>query len=307
MNNILQIIGSGALALIPALVWGVLFYIKRPEARKLSVLTFIAGALSVMPILLYKLSWEYIPWINAFRIADLYKTDYIIFPNLIVLPLSIIITFMLVGVIEEVMKYFAVKLVNEGQLLTIDDAIEFFIIAALGFAFTENILYFYNIWVIEGAEHLFIPFLFRSGFSTFAHVMFSGILGYYYGIAHFAKPILQEEIRENRKHWTILLHKLLSVRKSKLFHQEKIAEGLLLAIGLHATFNIFLELNAIFLTVPFLIGGYTTLIYLFAKKNSHKKYGKLLEGYKNHPVNPHKDYFKCLVPFLKKRHFHDND
>jgi len=203
------------------------------------------------------------------------------------------------------MKYFAVKIVDDDQLLTIDDAIEFFIIAALGFSFTENILYFYNIWVIEGAEHLFIPFLFRSGFSTFAHLMFSGILGYYYGVAHFAKPILQEEIKGNRKHWTIWLHKLLSIRKTKLFYQEKITEGLLIAVGLHAIFNLFLELNATFLTVPFLVGGYIALIYLFAKKNSHKKYGKLLEGYKNHPINSHKNYFKCLIPHLKNRDLHD--
>jgi RsiW-degrading membrane proteinase PrsW (M82 family) len=305
MVNILQIIGASALALIPALVWGVLFYVKRPEDRKLSVLTFLAGGLSVMPILLYKLSWEHLPWINAFRLADPYRGDYIALPNMIVLPLSIIITFMLVGVIEEFMKYFAVKIVDDDQLLTIDDAIEFFIIAALGFSFTENILYFYNIWVIEGAEHLFIPFLFRSGFSTFAHLMFSGILGYYYGVAHFAKPILQEEIKGNRKHWTIWLHKLLSIRKTKLFYQEKITEGLLIAVGLHAIFNLFLELNATFLTVPFLVGGYIALIYLFAKKNSHKKYGKLLEGYKNHPINSHKNYFKCLIPHLKNRDLHD--
>jgi len=295
MEHPIQLIGSILLALVPAIAWGVLFYLKRPENRKLSTWTFLAGAISVFPILLYKMSWNYFPWINAFKFADLYKYDYIGFSNFVVLPISVIITFMIVGIIEEVMKYVAVRTGSGNNLLTIDDAIIFFIIAALGFSFTENILYFFNIWVVDGIDNLFIPFAFRSLFSTFAHIMFSGVLGYYYGIAHFAKPILQEEIRANRKHWTIFLHKILSVRGDKLFHQEKIAEGLLIAVGLHAIFNIFLEMNLTFLTVPFLVGGYITLTYMLAKKQSHKKYGHLYEGEHNHPVNPHKNYFKFIL------------
>jgi len=296
-----QIIGSVLLAVIPAMIWGVLFYMKRPENRKLSTWTFLAGAISVFPILLYKLSWQYFPWINAFKIADNYRYDYIGFSNFIVLPLSVIITFMIVGIIEEIMKWLAVKVGCSFNFITIDDAILFFIIAALGFSFTENILYFYNIWITEGIDHLFIPFLFRSLFSTFAHIMFSGILGYYYGIGHFAKPILQEEIRQNRKHWTILWHKILSIKKDRLFHEEKISEGLVLAVGLHAIFNIFLEMNLTFLTVPFLISGYITLTYLFAKKENHKKYGKLFHGERNHPTNPHKDYFKFVFKLFGRR------
>jgi RsiW-degrading membrane proteinase PrsW (M82 family) len=295
MEHPIQLIGSILLALVPAIVWGVLFYLKRPENRKLSTWTFLAGAISVFPILLYKMSWKYFPWLNAFKFADLYKYDYIGFSNFVVLPISIIITFMIVGIIEEVMKYVAVKTGAGNNLLTIDDAIIFFIIAALGFSFTENILYFFNIWVVDGIDNLFVPFAFRSLFSTFAHIMFSGVLGYYYGIAHFAKPILQEEIRANRKHWTILFHKILSIRGDKLFHQEKLAEGLLIAVGLHAIFNIFLEMNLTFLTVPFLVGGYITLTYMLAKKQSHKKYGHLYEGENNHPVNPHKNYFKFIL------------
>ncbi|MBT3865234.1 PrsW family intramembrane metalloprotease [Candidatus Peregrinibacteria bacterium] len=301
MSNTIQILGSIILATIPALAWGLLFYLKRPEDRRLSVLTFLAGGLAVAPILLYKLSWDYIPWLNAFKFAENYQNDLLGMGSIVTIPLSVIITFMFVGVIEEVMKYFAVKSVDSNKLLTVDDAIEFFIIAALGFSFTENILYFYNIWLAEGAAHLFIPFLFRSGFSTFAHIMFSGIFGYYYGVAHFAKPILQEEIKANRRHWTIWFHKTLSIRKIRLFHEEKIAEGFLLAVGLHAIFNIFLEINATFLTVPFLVGGYITLTYLFSKKNNHKKYGKLLEGSRNHSANPHKNYFHSLRKLIDRR------
>ncbi len=283
MSQALQIIGSIVLACIPACIWGYIYYKKQPESKRLTVITFVLGALAVFPILIYKVLWGIFPWINAFRFADSYSSDIIGFTSLVSLPLSVIITFMMVGIIEELMKLFAVKVSDEDEIKSIDDAIEFFIVAALGFAFTENVLYFYNIWITQGAEHLFLPFMFRSTFSTFAHVMFSGILGYYYGTAHFAKPILQEELRASRKHWTRALHKILSFRKEKMFHEERMMEGLLIAIGLHAIFNIFLEMNLTYLIAPFLICGYLALNYLFTKKENHKNYGKLLVHVRNHP------------------------
>lgn len=273
------------LACVPMAIWGYIFYKKHPEGRSLTVITFFIGALAVFPILIYKFSWQFFPWMNAFRLADNYRDDIIGFSNAIVLPLSVIITFMIVGIIEELMKLISVKIADNDEIKNIDDAIEFFILAALGFSFTENILYFYNIWITQGPTDLLLPFLFRSSFSTFAHLLFSGVLGYYYGIAHFAKPILQEEIKAGRGRWTICLHKIFNFRKSKLFYEERLFEGLLISIGLHAVFNIFLEMNLTFMIVPFLVGGYLALNYLFNKKENHKNYGKLLVYIRNHP-NP---------------------
>ena len=295
MGNSLQIIGSMALASIPAIVWGYIFYKKSPERRSVTATAFIAGALAVFPILLYKLSWQFFPWMNAFRLADNYSQDIIGFSSAIILPLSVIITFMIVGIIEELMKLFSVQSVDDEEIKNIDDAIEFFILAALGFSFTENILYFYNIWIGQGASNLMMPFLFRSSFSTFAHLLFSGILGYYYGVAHFANSILEKEIKEKRHKLIVILHKIFSFRKEKMFYQEKMLEGLILAIGLHALFNIFLEMSLTFMIVPFLFGGYLTLNYLFEKKENHKNYGKLLSFVRNHP-NPKSNIFIKHLP-----------
>lgn len=292
MSQAIQIIGSILLAFIPAAIWGYIFYQKHPEKRSLTLITFLLGAVAVFPILLYKFLWEFFPWINAFRLADNYKEDLIGFSNFAVLPLSVIITFMFVGIIEELMKMFSVHVADDDKIKNIDDSIEFFILAALGFSFTENILYFYNIWIAQGASNLLLPFLFRSSFSTFAHLMFSGILGYYYGIAHFAKPILQEEIRKKRHHWTQTIHRILNIRKEKAFYQENLAEGLLVSIGLHAIFNIFLEMNLTFMIVPFLAAGYMALNYLFKKKENHKNYGNLLTYVRNHPDPKSGIYFK---------------
>lgn len=283
MSDFIQIFGSILLALVPASIWGFIFYEKQPEKRLTTATVFFAGAISVFPILFYKFLWQFFPWINAFKFADLYSGDFIGFSNLTVLPISILLTFMIVGLIEEVMKFCSVKAVDENEIKCIDDAIEFFVLAALGFSFTENILYFYNIWITQGSSNILLPFLFRSSFSTLAHLIFSGIFGYYYGLAHFAKPILQEEIKQNRNHWTIMIHKIFNIAKEKLFYQESLLEGLIMAIGLHAMFNIFLEMNLTFLIVPFLVGGYLSLNYLFDKAENHKQYGRLFKYFRNHP------------------------
>lgn len=283
MDTGVQIIGSILLACLPAFVWGYIFYKKNPEEKRLTALTFIAGAIAVFPILIYKALWPYIPWLNAFKAAERYGQEVINLSEIIAVPLSVLIIFLIVGAIEELTKLSAVKIVDDEEFKSVDDSIEFFIIAALGFAFTENILYFYNIWAMEGSQNLFLPFLFRSSFSTFAHIMFSGIFGYYYGVAYFAKPMLQEEIRENRHYWTKALHKVFGWRQEKLFHQERILEGTILAVGLHAIFNVFLEMNWTFLIVPMLISGYITLDYLFTKKENRKALGKFQVGFRNRP------------------------
>jgi len=282
MFEILELIIAILLAVLPVIVWGYIFYSKQPENKRLTALTFICGALAVFPILFYKYLWQFFPWINVFKIAEPFTNQMIGIAEILSVPLSVIITFMLVGVIEEFMKLFAVKIIDDKKFKSIDDAMEYFVIAALGFSFTENILYFYNILITQSSGDILIPFIFRSSFSTFAHILFSGVLGYYYGIAHFAKPMLQQEIVKNRMHWTIILHKIFNIRKEKMFHQEKMLEGVLLAVGLHALFNIFLEINISFMMAPFLLIGYVSLNYLFNKAENHKNLRKLLEGERNH-------------------------
>lgn len=282
MENIIQltkltiIILSVILAFIPVFLWGYHFLQKHKELRKLVVITFVSGALAVTPLLLYKYLWDFFPWINAFVWTRNLSVDFLGLSSLMLIPIPIIMTFLLVGVIEEISKIYTVKLVDKDRIRSIDDAIEFAIIAGLGFAFVENSIYFYNILTSRGFEEFVFPFVFRSLFSTFAHVMFSGIFGYFYGVAHFAQPILQKEIRENRHPIIKWLHKVSHFKKETLFHEEKILEGLIAAVLLHAVFNIFLEMEWIFLIAPFLLGGYLILDYLLSQKENMKNYKKLL-------------------------------
>lgn len=263
---------SALLAIVPAAIWGYIFYRKQVGKKSMAIATFVAGAIFVGPLLLYKYLWQFFPWINAFLYTNSFKDDLVGFSNIVLVPLNVLLTFLIVGVIEEVTKLWAVKFTDRGRICSIDDAIEMSVTAALGFAFTENILYFYNIMTTRGPENILLPFIFRSLFSTFAHIMFSGMLGYYYGLAHFAGPVLQDE--QFKKRWRIFrfLAKIFHLKKDVSFHEEKLMEGLAIAVVLHALFNIFLEMNWTFLLIPYLTGGYIWLSYLLETKEDHKTY-----------------------------------
>ena len=272
---IAKIIFSFLLACFPAYIWGYIFYKKQPEPRKWVAKTFIVGILSVVPIMLYKFMWQWFPALNVFLYTDGLNQDILGFTNLIYLPLGVLLAFMFVGVLEEYMKNVVVRVTDRSNLRHIDDAIEFCVIAALGFAFVENMMYFFYIWTYQGFSSLFISFNFRSVFSTFAHIFFSGIFGYFYGVAHFAKPILQEEMRQNRHPFLKIFHRIVHLKATPLFAEEKLVEGLIVAMGLHAFFNVFLEMGWTFMILPYLVGGYMLLTYLFRKKENHKRYDLL--------------------------------
>jgi len=120
---------------------------------------------------------------------------------------------------------------------------------------------------------LLVSFVFRAIFSTFAHILFSGIYGYYYGIAYFADPIWSEQVRKKRHFFVNLIHTVMHMKRNRIFANEKVTEGLCIAVILHAFFNIMLEMNLTFFMVPFLVLGYSFLDYLFKRKENLKTYG----------------------------------
>lgn len=239
------------------------------------------------------------PWVNIFNYTNDFRMDVLAFSASLFLPLGSIFAFMFVGIIEEYMKHVVVVKADRGWFRSIDDAIEFSIIAALGFAFIENILYFHTIWQFQGGEVLAVSFVFRSIFSTFAHVLFSGIYGYFYGMAYFADPLWSEKQRKERHPVIQFFHDRFHFKKNRVYAVEKHAEGLFLAVFLHAAFNIMLELNLTFFMIPFLILGYTTLDFLFQKKENLKQLGKLT-GVHDHHLHQRLWRKTSFVKFFKR-------
>jgi RsiW-degrading membrane proteinase PrsW (M82 family) len=327
------------LALAPALIWGFYYYSKDPEPKKLCLVTFFGGALSVLPVLAYQYAWAYIPELNVHYYIPLLLNNPSVFSIFFFLGISIVVAFlafvvsvvlvtivaalsvtkgillnikrsvleeqvnfvlfgliiglfgllilyfdfslkealiitMALAVLEEYSKHIIVRFTDDNRIKSIDDAIEFSVLVGLGFAFAENIFYFLNAY---NTDQFYQIVIFRSILSVFAHILFSGIFGYFYGLAHFATPLYHQEVHEKRHPVLKFLHKVLHVKGSVLFHEEKMLEGLIVAGLLHTIFNFFLQLNQVVVVVPFLFAGYFLLSYLFDKKEDHKMWGYVTE------------------------------
>src|ERR1051325_1862675 len=124
-TTILKAVLAFVLAIIPAIDWGYAFYKKQDGKKSMSLRIFLAGAAFVAPLLLYKYLWQFFPWLNAFAYTHQFKDDIIGFANVTFIPLEVLLTFLIVGVIEEITKFLAVKFSGAtDKIACIDDAIE---------------------------------------------------------------------------------------------------------------------------------------------------------------------------------------
>ena len=108
--------------------------------------------------------------------------------------------------------------------------------------------------------------IFRALLSIPIHTVASGIFGYYYGLAHFAKPIVKATSGEKTYKFKLKwLHKALTLKKSIVYKEKKIIEGISLATLFHASCNLLFELNMAFVVVPILVIGLFALSYFYKK------------------------------------------
>jgi len=122
------------------------------EPRRLIGITFLLGALAIVPATIIELLLR--------------------FDNILVT------TFLSVAVVEETMKYLAVrvKAYNSSSFNEVMDGIVYGVAAGLGFATIENIFYVFGFGTISTA-------LIRAFMSVPSHAAYGGIMGFYLGIA----------------------------------------------------------------------------------------------------------------------------
>lgn len=249
------------LAALPAVIWSVVIFRGRKTSRWPLLLAFFLGTLTVVPlIILYDYLWFKFPVLDLYRAIEQNITD---------LHFAAIATLMVVGMLEELAKSGVVRFIDKTKIgiQTINDAVKYSILAGLGFAFTENIFYFYNIWQGSDFFVLLSPMIFRSIFTVCAHMVFSGIFGYYFGIAKFAQPLMEARLWMGERSMGIsILAKILGTDETHTFSQYTRLKGLLIAMTIHAAFNFFLEFGQ-FIPVIFIVGlGFIYLMYLLAHK-----------------------------------------
>jgi len=164
--------------ILPSLVW--LFYYLRkdlhPEPRRMIIKIFLWGALMTLPVSLIQEGLSYLLGLTSFGL----------------MTRALLYWFLVIALSEEFFKYLVVKVkvMDSPHLDEPLDIMLYMVVAALGFAAVENILYLFQpimgqvslIKVIEGTLILDIV---RFIGATFLHTLCSATIGYSLAISVF--------------------------------------------------------------------------------------------------------------------------
>lgn len=161
----LDLLKLGAVSVLPGVLWVAYFRSKDvydPEPTRLLVRTFVMGALATIP-------------------AGLIEAPFRgLVTNQPSLPVMLLASIFTIGLVEEYLKYWAVKRAVYGheEFNEPVDGVIYAVTVGLGFAAFENVLYAmsYGLWVG----------LTRGVITSIVHASFSGIVGYAMGVAKFA-------------------------------------------------------------------------------------------------------------------------
>lgn len=315
-------------ALLPVVAWCTLFLAQHKQRMSVVFLAFFAGMLSTVPILFYSQLAQRSVELNffIFRLVPLnYGTSSREFVTSSVfqgvtgtnaIVLITLVTYLWVGIIEEVSKYWVLRHSSRDFLRSIDDTLQLAIVVAIGFAFAENLanptyfIGFVREYLIRPASPMWGPFIGsvvgRSVLTSMVHILSTGVLGYFVGLAFFASPLLREQFSRGKRHRIMMLiHKMLSIRTEAVYAQAQLMTGLVASIALHGAFDFIVTLpevlpgnpgtvgallgmnaasflNGISITlvpsVLYVVGGLWLLLFLFDRKEDMKEFGAIVES-----------------------------
>lgn len=315
-----------ATAMIPAAIWCLLFLRYHTERVSAVLLMFFSGMLATAPILFYDalvrrgVELEFF----LFRIhpqsftqaSQTFITSHLAgSANTKMMLASSFLSFFIVGLIEEVSKYWALAHSARKIFSSIDDALQLGIVVAIGFAFAENIVnpvYFTSFvqqYLMNPSTPDFVGFLSnvlgRSVLTTMVHIVSTGVMGYFFGLALFAEPYLAERHKAGKVHYFLeSIHSVLRLPEVSIFRVQMLITGLVSAVFLHGLFNFLVTIPDILpgnphtlhellgpsspmifdsfplLLIPsllYVVGGFWLLTHLFLRKTSMAERGHLVE------------------------------
>jgi len=248
---------------IPAFIWLYILFSKNSKSKWVVALIFGLGCLTAPFLLGVQFAWEKFP---QFNLASFIET------TVTTQNTRYILLFVLFGAMEEIVKHYVICSVDKRTILikTIGDSIRYSLAAALGFSFAENVYYLYQFWPQISLGELVGMYVFRSVFTACAHMIFSGIFGYYYGIGKFSIDITQQQqLIGAQSKTTSSIAKIFNISLSHAYQQEMVLKGLSLAIVLHVIYNYLLQFNIIIPIIIFVVLGYLYLQYLLSRKAGH--------------------------------------
>lgn len=248
---------------IPIAVWLYIFAKNDPKGRKALFLVFALGCLTAPILLGIQILWSKYP---NFNLQEILETSI----NAPMLTAAAIL--LLFATMEETIKLYVIRAVDKKTLFItrINDAMRFAIAAALGFSFAENIYYLYTFWELISTGQLVGMYIFRSIFTTSAHILYTGVAGYFYGIGKFAIVINQQkEILGQHDRTSKIIAKIFRLPLSEGFRQKVVMKGYLFAIAMHFSVNYLLDLQQIIPVIIINVLGYFFLQHLLKRKAGH--------------------------------------
>lgn len=271
----LQIIWAGQTPLsyvaLPILI---LMAIMTESATK-RVISITLGLADAILLFLLKPTWILDIKIPKFDLVELIEKN---FSSALI---ASIFTLLLFAAMEENIKLYVMRSIDRKTLYIakINDAMRYCIAAALGFSFAENVYYLYSWWPSISTGELASMYFFRSILTTAAHMTYSGILGYYYGVGKFSMIINQQNLVEGKKdRISEMIAKIFNFPPSEAYRQKMIFKGLFIATGMHFSINFMLELQQTQnLRIMFPLVVLTTVaMYLFLEYLLKSKAGHLI-------------------------------
>lgn len=264
MDNKALILGISTLvAAIPVAIWIPLFFKQSGISKTHLGILFFIGILTAPALLGIQYVWQIYPTLD---VASLIET------SIEKVSVMYMVLFVFFGMLEEVIKHFAVRIIDKRTLAvkTVNDALRLSILSALGFSFAENIYYLSQLWNSLSAGELFSVYVFRSGFTMCAHMIFSGIFGYYFGISKFSIDITnQEKLVGREDRIAKIISELTNKPLAESYKEKMILKGLLIAVVMHAIFNYLLQYNILIPVILFVVGGFLYLRFLLKRKTGH--------------------------------------
>lgn len=313
------------IAFIPAMVWCALFLKYQKQRKSLALLMFFAGMLSTAPILFYDAMVRHGVELQFFLfriVPENFNRSSSVFVTGNMIPtaglqttlMTTFVSFIIVGLIEEVSKFWVLKKSGKQFFSSVDDVMQLSIIVAIGFAFAENVLnptYFVGFvkdFLITPVSPDWGGFignvLGRAILTNMVHILSTGVLGYFYGRVLFAEPLMMEAKKEG--HTPIIpriLHTVMRMPEKVIYRREMMIIGMLIAIVLHGLFNFLVTLPDLLpgnpvtlgdlfhsspnsplhyialLLIPsllYVVGGFWLLSTLFYMKENLKKRGHIV-------------------------------
>lgn len=304
-------------ALVPAVIWCRLFLRYHSERISVVLLMFFSGMLATAPILFYDalvrrgIELQFFLFRlqpESFSQASVtFVSGQLSHPGSVQnILMSTLISFVIVGLIEEVSKAWVVIHSARRIFSSIDDVLQLSIVVAIGFAFAENIINpayftaFVEQHLLNGQSPDIMAFLSnvlgRSVLTTMVHVVSTGVMGYFLGLAIFAAPYLSERHAHGKAYRIIAaIHRILRLREVSIFRVQMMTTGIVLAIVIHGLFNFLVTVPDILpgnpqtfhdlfgpgsplflrslplLLIPsmlYVVGGFWLLTHLFLKKEN---------------------------------------